>query len=118
MGHTHTLTLTLILTFTLTLTLTLTPTRHAERKHPRLDPKKAHETHKAWQATPEAERAVRLAEQTPSSQLGATSEAFAQKVDRLVTLTLTLNLTLTLTLTLALARTLALTYHVRSGRRA
>ena len=43
---------------------------------------------------------MRLAEQTPSSQLGATSEAFAQKVDRLVTLTLTLNLTLTLTLTL------------------
>ena len=42
---------------------------HAERKHPRLDPKKAHETHKAWQATPEAERAVRLAEQTPSSQV-------------------------------------------------
>ena len=82
---------------------------HAERKHPRLDPQKAHETHKAWQATPEAERAVRLAEQTPSSQLGATSEAFAQKVDRLVTLTLTLNLTLTLTLTLALARTLTLT---------
>ena len=55
---------------------------HAERHHPRLDPKAAHAAHAAWQATPEAQRAVRLAEQTPSSQLGATSEAFAQKVDR------------------------------------
>ena len=55
---------------------------HVDKKHKRLDPKKAHETHAAWQATPEAQRPVRLAEQTPSSQLGATSEAFAKKVDR------------------------------------
>ena len=55
---------------------------HVDKKHKRLDPKKAHETHAAWQATAEADRPVRLAEQTPSSQLGATSEAFAKKVDR------------------------------------
>ena len=88
---------------------------HVDKKHKRLDPKKAHETHAAWQATPEARRPVRLAEQTPSSQLGATSEAFAHKVgralERALTLTPTPTPTLTLTPTLPLPLTPPLTPH-------